>query len=141
VRRFERYGPRNAQASGLLAQGLLEVLDGFRPDLVVHEPAELAGPLVAQRLGVPAVHQGWGLPMHPGVTGALQHAAVALRRRFRMAEDVAAPALVIDTCPPGYRAQTHRPPVRTSRMRYLPFNGPGAVPAWLREPRVRHGWR
>ncbi len=135
--RFERYGRRNAQVSALLARGLRPVLAGFRPDLVVHEPAELAGPLLAQRLGVPAVHQGWGLPMHPGVTGALHRAAAGLRRHLQLAEEVAAPALIIDVCPPGYDDGTPRPRVPHQPMRYVPFNGPGAVPDWLHEPPAR----
>ena len=36
----------------------------WRPDLVVHETLELAGPVLARRLGVPSVVHGFG-PMFP----------------------------------------------------------------------------
>jgi UDP:flavonoid glycosyltransferase YjiC (YdhE family) len=39
---------------------LLAAATRWRPELIVHESADLAAPLVAEALGVPSVHQGWG---------------------------------------------------------------------------------
>jgi hypothetical protein len=41
--------------------GVLAAIEDFRPDLVVHEVAELAGPLAAERAGVPSARVGVGL--------------------------------------------------------------------------------
>jgi len=46
-----------ARASGLLAVG-----QEWRPDLLVHDFAEPAGPAVAARLGIPSVASGFGIP-------------------------------------------------------------------------------
>ncbi len=40
--------------------GLLALSEGWRPDLVVHEPLDVAGPMLARRLGVPSVTHGYG---------------------------------------------------------------------------------
>ena len=53
---------------GTPAAGRLADLTGlaadWRPDLVVHEVLELAGSILARRLGVPGVTHGFG-PMFP----------------------------------------------------------------------------
>jgi UDP:flavonoid glycosyltransferase YjiC (YdhE family) len=40
--------------------GLRGVVGEWQPDLIVHESADLAAPIVAAALGVPSVHHGWG---------------------------------------------------------------------------------
>jgi Erythromycin biosynthesis protein CIII-like, N-terminal domain len=39
---------------------LRPLVDEWRPDIIVHEAGELAAPIVAARLGVPNVCQGYG---------------------------------------------------------------------------------
>jgi UDP:flavonoid glycosyltransferase YjiC (YdhE family) len=134
---FAVFARVNARVSGLLARALFDMTGFFRPDLVVHEPADLAGPLVAQRLGVPCVHQSCGPPMRQGAVQALRGAAAGLRREIGLDEDAAGPALIVDVCPPSF--QVSRYPIDGPRqpMRYVPYNGPGAVPGWLLEPADR----
>jgi UDP:flavonoid glycosyltransferase YjiC (YdhE family) len=130
----------SGRLAGLLAHGLFAALEAFRPDLVVSEPMDLAGPMVAQHLGVPAVHQSWGPPFAIKATRMLRHAGVPLRQRFGVAESVPEPDLVLDVCPPSYqdeRTRGNRLAAPHQSMRYVPFNGPGAVPAWLHEPAKR----
>jgi UDP:flavonoid glycosyltransferase YjiC (YdhE family) len=123
-----------AQAAGLLAHGLLNMLDVFRPGLVIYEDIELAGPLVAQFLGVPAVHVNAGAPYPARRIAALSRAAAGLRRRLGMDEEVAPPSLVTSCFPPSFQAVSGRLESPYQSMRYVPYVGPGAVPDWLLEP-------
>lgn len=127
----------NAHMAALLVEGLLDEVKAFPPHVVVHEPADLAGPLIAQRLGVPCVHQSWGPPMRPKAREALHRAAAGLRRTFGMDETVAPPALVLDVCPPSYQDPGNRLAGPHQSMRYVPYNGPGAMPEWLYEEKDR----
>jgi UDP:flavonoid glycosyltransferase YjiC (YdhE family) len=129
------FAQANARMSGLLASGLLEAVEDFRPDLVLHEPVELAGRLVADRLGVPAVHQSWGPPVRPRLRRALAEGESRLRARFGMTEPARPPALVLDVCPPAFQTPDLRIDAPHQSMRYVPYNGPGAMPDWLAEPR------
>ena len=43
---------------------LREMLGRWRPDVVVHDPLELAGPMVARALGLPSVLHGYGPMFH-----------------------------------------------------------------------------
>lgn len=130
------FAQANARMSGLLAAGLLEAVEGFRPDVVVHEAADLAGRLVADRLGIPAVHQGWGPPLRPRLRRALAEGEARMRARFGMSEPARPPALVLDVCPPAFRTPELRIDGPQQSMRFVPYNGPGAVPDWLAEPRT-----
>lgn len=40
--------------------GLLDLADRWRPDVVVHEPLELGGVMLARHLGLPTVTHGYG---------------------------------------------------------------------------------
>jgi UDP:flavonoid glycosyltransferase YjiC (YdhE family) len=141
--RFIPGGDEVAWLSVVLARGLVRLLDFFRPDLVVHEPADLAGPLIAQRLGVPYVCQDLGPPLRPAARQAPAAVHEELCREVGMGTAVSPPALIIDVRPPrlkdldgpGDGQAAPRQP-----MRFVPFNGPSEVPAWLHEqpkgPRV-----
>ncbi len=41
------------------------LIDAWRPDLVVHEEGEYAGPVAAARAGIPWVTHAWGSPLRP----------------------------------------------------------------------------
>jgi UDP:flavonoid glycosyltransferase YjiC (YdhE family) len=129
-------GRAHGQVASLLAAGLLSLVDHFTPDLIVHEPADLAGPLLAQRLGVPCVQQSCGPPRRDQVLEALHQAAVGLRRELGLDTAVPRAALVLDVCPPCLQvAYPDSTPVQA--MRYVPFNGAGAAPDWLFEQPAR----
>jgi UDP:flavonoid glycosyltransferase YjiC (YdhE family) len=123
-----------AQVAGLLAHGVFGQLDYFRPQLVLHGTLDLAGPLVAQYLDVPAVQVSCGPPHGRSGVAELERGAVALRRRFGLDEQVRPPALVLDVCPPSYQDEASRLTAPHQPMRFVPYNGPGAVPGWLLDP-------
>ncbi len=49
-----------AWATPAMAPGLLDLASAWRPELIVHEQAELAAPLVAAALGVPLITHSFG---------------------------------------------------------------------------------
>jgi UDP:flavonoid glycosyltransferase YjiC (YdhE family) len=142
--RFTPGGDEAARLSGVLARGLLRTLDFFPPDLVVHEPADLAGPLIAARLGVPYVRQGLGPPLRPAARQAAAAVPEELCRDVGIdAAAVSPPAVIIDVRPaglPGLDGPGGGQATPLQPMRFVPFNGPSEVPMWLREqpkrPRV-----
>ena len=131
------FATTTARLAGLLAHGLAGRLDRFRPDLVLHEPLDLAGSIIAQQAGVPAVHVSCGPPYAPRAVEALTKAAASIRRRQGLPAEVPPPALVVDICPPSYQDPERRLAAPHQPMRFVPYNGPGAVPDWLREPARR----
>ncbi|WP_082772726.1 nucleotide disphospho-sugar-binding domain-containing protein [Actinoplanes sp. TFC3] len=113
----------------------------WRPDLVVFEPAAFVGPLIARLLGIPAVRHLWSVDftapiaeMEDALTGAL--AARSGLDRLGVNGDI-----TLDPAPARLQVDDGR--VR-ERIRYVPYNGPAEVPAWvLAEPprrRVAVSW-
>lgn len=123
-----------AQVAGLLTHGVIGQLDYFRPELVLHGTLDLAGPLVAQYVDVPAVHVSCGPPNGRAGQANLRRGGVALRRRLHLDERVRPPDLVLDICPPSYQDEANRVAAPHQSMRFVPYNGPGAVPDWLLGP-------
>src|SRR4051794_19207282 len=72
----------NARMAGLLIDAMLEVVRAERPDVVVHGPMDLAGPLLAAVAGVPAVQHGTGLPLPENVAAGMRRGAAALVTRY-----------------------------------------------------------
>jgi hypothetical protein len=68
--------------------GVLNAIEACRPDLVLHEVAEFAGPLAAERAGVPSARVGIGLAgsMEP-ISEALFAAVDALRAELGLDAD------------------------------------------------------
>ena len=56
------FGP---DAASTMGRDLLPAARDWRPDLLIHEPAELAAPLVAALVGAPLVTHSWGAPVPP----------------------------------------------------------------------------
>jgi UDP:flavonoid glycosyltransferase YjiC (YdhE family) len=127
------------------AEAMVDDLVGFgrhwRPDLVVYDPFNIAAPLLAQLLGVPAVRHLWGPDFtdlitvdEPKVTGPM--AARFGAEPVRLAGD-----LTIDPCPDAMQlpGTTTRQPVR-----FVPYNGTAIAPDWLADdpdrPRVCLTW-
>jgi UDP:flavonoid glycosyltransferase YjiC (YdhE family) len=105
----------------------------FRPDLVVCEPVEHAGRVVAAALEVPLVEHGWGFTLPAGTSSA---AAIGLADVYAAAGAVARePDLRVDLGPATVQALDAQPGV--ARYRYLPWSPPAAVlPPPGRLPRV-----
>ncbi|MBV9445826.1 MAG: DUF1205 domain-containing protein [Streptosporangiaceae bacterium] len=102
----------------------------LRPELVVYDPIFGVGPLVAAKLGIPAVALGTGLCQYlPEMLRELP-AAVAFRRHgLRVPEG-------IETIATSPSALTDGPPLKRV-MRYVPYNGGGVLPDWLATPAKR----
>ncbi len=123
------------------APDLIELVRTWRPDLIVSEPVEYAGPLAATLTGIPWARHHWGLPVPDhDLRTATANVADRLRRLHRShgaPTSAAAPIATIDTCPPSLREHTPANNSRHLAMRYVPYNGACTVPEWLFEPRTR----
>ncbi|MFG2847699.1 nucleotide disphospho-sugar-binding domain-containing protein [Kitasatospora sp. NPDC048296] len=112
-----------AEFSRSTIDGLLKVAEGWRPDIIVHESFQGAAPLVAAKLGIPAVAHNFG------VTSG----GAAARLRRLLADDyrahgveATAPATVLDVVPASLGGDGGG-----WRVRYVPYNGGGTIPADL----------
>ncbi|MEP6813476.1 MAG: glycosyltransferase [Actinomycetota bacterium] len=120
-------------------RALREAAEAWQPELLIHESAELAGPLVAASLGLPSVNHSFGR-MVPRV--CLEGAAASMEPLWR-AEGVEPEPLCgvfrgqyVDICPPSF--QTEAPPAgaRIQPLRPLFPPAPGeSPPPWLDELR------
>src|SRR5205823_2251281 len=99
---------------------LRRVTEQWRPDLIVHDPADFAAPLVAESLGVRSIQHSWG-PAIPLVISRV--AATAMEPAWRSAglqPDVYGGmyrGLYIDVCPPALQVPDWQAPGRVMRMR------------------------
>lgn len=103
----------------------------FAPDLVVHDPYNLAAALAAARLGVPAVRHLWGADSGTDVSvadGVVASRAARLGLRDTEEVDLNG-TLTLDPCPEGMQVPLPGP---SRPVRYVPYNGPARVPPWLR---------
>jgi UDP:flavonoid glycosyltransferase YjiC (YdhE family) len=91
------------------AQDVRELMDTWRPDIVVHDTLELGSPTAAAMHGIPHVTHGYG-PMVPGTTrfaAAIGSAVTDAGLPDPTAAVFAAPYL--DICPPGLRGAEPNP--------------------------------
>jgi glycosyltransferase len=140
---IEVLGRRSAMAAERMVDELIAFATRWRPDLVVHDIGNFAGPVAAAVLGVPSVRHLTGVGLRPmefrvGDAEPLPEYAALFQRRGL---EVRLPTMSIDPSPPSLRlpvAQLWR------EVRYVPYNGPGMAPAWLDaqtdRPRVCVTW-
>lgn len=96
-------------------------------DLVVHEPLEFAGPVAAAELGIPAVRHRWSADTFAGGFDAEA-------RRVLAPEGLPPPAMIIDPGPPELHLADAP---RGTPVRFVPYNGAAAAPAWTLAPPSR----
>jgi UDP:flavonoid glycosyltransferase YjiC (YdhE family) len=107
--------------------GAEELVRNWRPDLVVSERAERAGPLVAADAGVPRAELHWGAAELPEYRAAWD--AEWGGSSFGAAD------VVLNPWPPSLRApyaESHQ------NIRHVSYNGDASIPGWLtgnRHPR------
>lgn len=104
---------------------LLAFVQGWRPDVVVHEAAELAAPIVAAVLGVPTVNQGFGALVHPDRIGAASDAVAPLWEKVGLAPRPWAGSydhLYLDIYPPSLRPPYGDYVSRRQSMRPIPYS-------------------
>lgn len=118
------------------APDVLSLVRAWRPDLIVSEPVEYAGPLAATLTGTPWVRHLWGLPVPAHLRRAAEAGIADRLERLHLAHDlwrpVDAPIATVDPCPPSLGADADH-----VAMRYVPYNGAGTMPEWLFEPPAR----
>ncbi|WP_405987793.1 nucleotide disphospho-sugar-binding domain-containing protein [Streptomyces sp. NBC_00986] len=114
-----------------LADDMVDFARFWRPDLVVYDVGAVVGLVAAAAVGVPALAHSWCQPL--GLyflhEDEVPPTYPRLFERFG-AEPRIGTDTWIDCTPPAL----HTPhPVPRIPMRYVPYNGPGEVPDWLRE--------
>ena len=108
----------------------------WRPEWLVHEPADYAAPVVAARLGVPSVNHSWG-PAIPLDIVRLAAAEVApLWQAAGLASDEFGGmyrGVYLDICPPDLQVPGWHPPGAVEPMRPEAIDPrPGeALPGWI----------
>jgi UDP:flavonoid glycosyltransferase YjiC (YdhE family) len=125
--------PVFAEICDAMAEGTVRVARRWRPDLVIHTLEQGVGPLVAAKLGVPAVIHGFGLATPIRTVNAIAAAMSATYERHGV---TAAPeiAAVIDPAPPSMRIgfDVDAPGLPDWwGMRFVPYCGGIELPDWL----------
>ncbi|WP_158883394.1 glycosyltransferase [Amycolatopsis anabasis] len=109
------------------------LVDGWRPDLVVSERAEFAGPIVAAARELPGVELQWGVAeLEEYRLGAGAELDPDLTRLGL--DRLPDPVQVLNPWPPSLRL-SHT--VGHQSMRFVPYNGDARVPEWALGPRER----
>ena len=110
----------------------------WRPDLIVHPPVDLAGPLLAAELGVPSVCYGFGQPFDAHVVEAIAVRVSPLWEAASLLPDSHGGiyrGLYLDPCPPSLAVDDEVPAadgVRRIRPE-VPGDASAALPAWAQE--------
>lgn len=106
--------------------GELSLVDNWRPDVVVSERAEVAGPIAAATFSLPAAELHWGVaPLVEYREAAAELLAPDLSALGLSA--LPAPALALNPWPSSVR-----PPYAAGHlsMRNVPYDGDSRVPGW-----------
>ncbi|MEV1120685.1 nucleotide disphospho-sugar-binding domain-containing protein [Actinosynnema sp. NPDC049800] len=124
ARRRSAHGRVFARIAESGLDGTAELVRSWRPDVVVSERAEAAGPVAAAAHGVPLVELRWG------VAELTEYREAAAARLGPLPE----PDLVLDPWPPSLRLEHAR---GHSSLRHVSYNGDARVPDWALRPRSR----
>ncbi|WP_025360991.1 nucleotide disphospho-sugar-binding domain-containing protein [Kutzneria albida] len=125
-----------AKVSEPVLDAVVAVGEQWRPDLVVHSPLQAAGPLLAAKLGVPAVcHNLSFAQLDDGFAQAFPVMSRELAVHYDKHGVYSPPetSLTLSVTPP----EVHPSGQDTWPMRYVPYNGGGLVPDWLLAPTRR----
>ncbi|TCO62041.1 nucleotide disphospho-sugar-binding domain-containing protein [Actinocrispum wychmicini] len=115
----------------------VQFAERWRPDVVMHDIASLHGIVVSAVIGVPDVLHLWG-PLgtaEPKGVNLLPVDRAGILAGYGI--DTAIADLidyVIDPCPDDLEPPTHAVRVRS---KFVPYNGPGAMPLWVLDPPER----
>lgn len=132
---YEALGEKQMRTAEAMVDTLVDYTRSWRPDLVIHDAITFAALVAGAVCDVPTVAALWGnivVPRHERdlFTGEPIAPFLRLFSRFGVPPRLD-PTAWIDPCPPRMRLPAFEPRLNTQ---YVPYNGPGAVPDWLREP-------
>ncbi|MFJ2114498.1 MULTISPECIES: nucleotide disphospho-sugar-binding domain-containing protein [unclassified Streptomyces] len=110
----------------------LELAGEYRPDLILSDVLEFNALIVGQLLRIPVAHHRYGIdpvsePLAAGAREALRPLYTGLGLPA-----LPGPSVIIDPCPPVLQLPGLAPGLL---MRYVPYNGNGVLPGWLRDER------
>ncbi|MET9959874.1 nucleotide disphospho-sugar-binding domain-containing protein [Streptomyces sp. NPDC006326] len=119
-----------AYVSRATVDGLLEVAENWGADLLVYDSFQASAPLVAAKLKIPSVIQNFGVTSGHDMVGRIAAHFTEAYETYGVAGPAEATALNIVPASLGGDPGG-------LRMRYLPYNGGGTIPAGL----LRRGTR
>ena len=118
------------------------IIPDWRPDVLIHDSAEMAGGLAAEVAGIPHVEHSWGLLRPLELRRAATDALAPVAARLGVPNPGVGGLggeLYLDICPPGIQRPEIADLPRVQTLRPVGFDdAPGAVlPTWLTEQRDR----
>jgi UDP:flavonoid glycosyltransferase YjiC (YdhE family) len=124
--------PGNLARSRKSTDDIVEFGRRWRPDIVIHDMLNIDGLLLSRILDVPALLHLWG----PSSTEFEDWDLDPIPEDYAHSwprhgvEDKPGDLIhyVIDPCPAGIKPPTRA--LETFPVRYIPYNGPGAMPTW-----------
>lgn len=131
-------GGKQIRMAEAMADGLVDLARRWRPDLIIHDAVTFAGAVAGAVTGAPTVATMWGstaVPRNERELGTDQPLPEyhGLFEPFGV-EPRWDPVFWLDPCPPSLRVPG---PHRRVSYRYVPYNGPGSMPAWVLDPVTR----
>lgn len=129
LERTEDGWPMLANATRAFADKMVAVAESWEPDLIVHSQLQGAGPLAAAKIGVPSVDHGFGLLRTGGFHDSLPDLVPDVLARHGLS-GLPQRRAVIDVAPQSMVTEHEG----AWLMRFVPYNGGGMLPGWLREP-------
>ncbi|MEU2283763.1 nucleotide disphospho-sugar-binding domain-containing protein [Streptomyces sp. NPDC013178] len=120
-----------AHATSLLDR-YTDVAEEYRPQLILADPLEYCSLVIGARLGVPVAHHRWTVDAISGPARRFVRPDFQELCEKLGLSGLPDPDVLLDPCPPSLRIPDGEPGVP---IRYVPYNGGGEVPAWVRADR------
>ena len=141
---LEFIGRRLIRSAEAMVGELAAFAADWRPDLLVYDAICYAGAVVAAELGVPGIRHVFGTAVMPRVELTASGEPLPEYVRLFAGRGLPVsltPAATVDPTPPSMRLASF---ADSLDMRYIPYNGAGCMPDWVREgarrPRVCLTW-
>jgi UDP-N-acetylglucosamine transferase subunit ALG13 len=107
----------------------------WKPDLIVHDSSDLAGPVVSAELGIPTVHHSFGRLVPPAILERAGAESEALWREAGLTPEPFAGAfrgLYLDICPPSFQTEVVPAGARVEPLRPVFDPDPSeSLPEWV----------
>jgi hypothetical protein len=114
---------------------LRELAGSFRPDLIVHPPVDLAGPLLATERGVPSACYGFLRPPEDALIAGFAEQVGPLWAQAGLSPDPHAGIYrgwYLDRCPAGFGSRTAAAAGRSGPLRAtIPGDPDAMLPGWV----------